>query len=163
MISMIAAVSPNGVMGLSKENKLPWDYKADMKFFRTMTANSSIIMGRKTFQSIGKLLPKRQNIIISTTMNQGDVEGAFIYDNMFKAIGGATCDDIWIIGGASVYQAGMQFAERILLTLVPDSLNDPNVEYVNFPWINPLEFKLEEVKEMEEDKSLKVLEYLRIV
>lgn len=139
MIGMIAAVTQNGVIGV--ENKLPFDYPADMKHFRATTANSIVIMGRKTFEGIGRPLPKRRNIIITRDKNLPftDIEIASSIKEAVDMTSG-TVKDIWFIGGAAVYEAGMEFADKIVLTLTPDiELRTPAVK---FPWINPRHFKL---------------------
>lgn len=139
MIGMIAAVTQNGVIGV--ENKLPFDYPADMKHFRTTTANSIVIMGRKTFEGIGRPLPKRRNIIISRDKKLPfiDIEIASSIKEAVDITSGTT-KDIWFIGGANVYEAGMEFADKIVLTITPDiELRTPAVR---FPWINPRNFKL---------------------
>lgn len=136
MIGMIAAVTQNGVIGV--ENKLPFDYPADMKHFRTTTANSIVIMGRKTFEGIGRPLPKRRNIVIASSLID-DVE---VFTSVDAAIDFVKDDprDIWFIGGASIYEAGMYFADKIVLTVTPDM--ETRTPAVKFPWINPLNFKL---------------------
>lgn len=138
MIGIIAAVSANGVIGL--DNKLPFDYPQDMKHFRTTTAGATVIMGRKTWESIGRLLPKRRNIVISR--NKVDFEGLETFSSLKEAIFSntllATKSDIWLIGGASIYEEGMEFAEQIVLTLTPDVIKTNNA--VRFPWINPSKF-----------------------
>lgn len=142
MIGMIAAVTQNGVIGV--ENKLPFDYPADMKHFRTTTANSIVIMGRKTFEGIGRPLPKRRNIIITREKNLPfiDIEIASSVKEAIDMISG-TIKDIWFIGGASIYEAGMEFADKIVLTLTPDvELRTPAVK---FPFINPRLFKLRDI------------------
>ncbi len=135
---MIAAVTQNGVIGV--ENKLPFDYPADMKHFRTTTANSIVIMGRKTFEGIGKPLPKRRNIVVSRVCNNGD--GVEVVPSVDAAIDLVKDDtrDIWFIGGASIYEAGMWFADKIVLTITPDI--ETRTPAVKFPWINPKNFKL---------------------
>lgn len=162
MIGMIAAVTVNGVIGV--ENKLPFDYPEDMKHFRTTTANSTVIMGRKTFEGIGRPLPKRRNIVISRT--KVSMEGIETFDTL----GGAIIDclkqenqtPVWLIGGASIYEEGMQYAHKIVLTLTPDvELRTPAVR---FPWINPSKFDLQDVKPLTEDVTMSpllVVTYIR--
>lgn len=140
---MIAAVSVNGVIGL--DNKLPFDYPADMKHFRTTTAGSTVIMGRKTWEGIGRLLPKRRNIVISR--NKVDFEGLETFSTLKEAIESSQqtllsqMPNTWLIGGASIYEEGMEFADQILLTLTPDTIKgDANSNVVRFPWINPNKF-----------------------
>lgn len=141
MIGIIAAVTKNGVIGV--ENKLPFDYSADMKHFRTTTADSVVIMGRKTHEGIGRPLPKRRNIVISKiarglgTMKTDGIETAgSIQEAMEMCIGETR--NIWFIGGASVYEEGMNYADKIVLTLTPDvELRTPAIR---FPWISPQRF-----------------------
>lgn len=146
MIRMIAAVTSNGVMGI--DNKLPFNYPADLKHFRTMTLNSTIIMGRKTFESIGKALPKRRNIVLTST--KIDVEGIECFGSINEFLTHEELDstnvpqDIWFIGGARIYEEGMSWAEEIHLTVAPDRIVDPKA--IMFPFINPIHFKLTSLK-----------------
>ena len=150
MIGMIAAVTQNGVIGV--ENKLPFDYPADMKHFRTTTANATVIMGRKTFEGIGRPLPKRTNIIV--TSQRIEYQGAHAASSLQSAILAAPlAQDIWLIGGASIYEEGMEFADKIVLTITPDiELRKPAVR---FPWINPRKFAITQTLRLApEDPSL---------
>jgi len=160
MIGIIAAVSRNGIIG--QGGKIPWSYPEDMKYFRKTTANSTIIMGRKTFESIGKALPKRRNIVISSrkidspdvetfpsvteAMNIVDATPAIAqFDENGKLVDMSR--PIWFIGGASIYEMGMIFANEIHLTLVSDHIV-PDSTVVKFPWINPLQFQMTEMKRL---------------
>jgi dihydrofolate reductase len=168
MIKMIAAVSQNGVIGA--EGFLPWEgkYPEDMKFFRTMTKNSIIIMGRKTFESIGnRPLPNRRNIVISRSANTLDTnvmaEGVEVYKSVSEALDKCDGDyrDIWIIGGERIYEAGMEFADEIYLTMIPLQIEIENFKNVaRFPWINPQKFfQYENIKISE---ALTVIKYNRL-
>ena len=143
MIGMIAAVTQNGVIGV--ENKLPFDYPADMKHFRTTTANSVVIMGRKTFEGIGRPLPKRRNIVISRiakglgTLPTDGIEVASCLEKALE-LTGEDSRDTWLIGGAFVYEEGMAYADKIVLTLTPDI--ERRTPAIRFPWINPQKFEL---------------------
>lgn len=97
-------------------------------------------MGRKTFEGIGRPLPKRNNIVISS--RKIEIEGITTFASVSEAALSATMNqDIWFIGGATIYEAGMEFADKIVLTLTPDY--EARTPAVRFPWINPLKFKLE--------------------
>jgi len=143
MIKMIAAVSVNGVIGLN--NKLPWNYPADMRHFRNSTVNGTIVMGRKTFESVGcRPLPKRRNIVISSrTVDHPGVETFSSLEaaltaskDVAIAVGEVSAvPDVWLVGGAGIYQEGMDFAQEIHLTLVPDVVI--GADAVRFPFINP--------------------------
>lgn len=162
-IKMIVAVSHNGVIG--QKNSLPFHYKEDMKFFRSMTAESTVIMGRNTFESIGKALPKRHNIVI--TRNPLNAENVTIVPNLDSAINAAKeniisnnmKDDIWIIGGSYVYRDGMRYASEIYLTLIPEVVQGDNLVY--FPWVNPIDFQVAEYIQLE-NSELKVAKYVRV-
>lgn len=156
MIGMIAAVTSNGVIGV--DDKLPFDYPEDMKHFRTTTAGSVVIMGRKTFQGIGRPLPKRRNIVISKIAKGLGVlktDGIETAGSLKDALAMCTTElpnsgpageppRIWLIGGSSIYEAGMEYADVILLTLTPDVELAHNA--IRFPWINPGMFNLQSVK-----------------
>lgn len=117
-VSMIMAASENGVIG--KENDLPWKLPDDFRYFKRVTTGHSVIMGRKTYESLGKALPKRRNIVI--TRNQGlvlpDAEVVHSLGDALKA-----CKDeeeLFIIGGGMIYQKALDLdvADRIYLTVV---------------------------------------------
>lgn len=162
MINMIASVSQNGYIGV--DNKLPWKLPEDMKLFAHKTKNSTVIMGRKTFETINnKPLPNRRNIIISRLANSPgvlDVAGVEIFGSVAEALD--ACDDnkdVWIIGGEKIYEAGMEFADEIHLTLVPQWIETTyGQESARFPWINPLEFKNRSILDLAPEKpELKAL------
>jgi dihydrofolate reductase len=159
---MIAAVSSNGVIGI--ENKLPFDYPADMKHFRAKTLNTTIIMGRNTFEGIGRALPKRRNIVI--TSRKLDVEGIECFESISKFMEHNELDsthvpqDMWFVGGARIYEEGMNWATSIHLTVTPDIIDHP--QSIKFPWINPLKFKeLVQQNLVEGDDTLKYVIYKR--
>lgn len=139
---MIAAVSENGVIGINNESggHLPWKnkYPEDLKRFKLLTMESTVIMGRKTFESIGsKPLPKRRNIVISSNyINNLGIECFKSFEQ--AALQFLEHENIWIIGGASLYSKGMSFCNEIDLTLIPENIYDSNAVY--FPWINPTVF-----------------------
>lgn len=163
--SIIAATSQNGIIGIN--NKLPFDYKSDLKHFRKMTTshtNSIVVMGRKTFEGIGKPLPNRTNIIISNTLNIKDTN-IIVHKSMadvFKYYNDIDCH-IWLIGGSSIYEEGLKYADDIYLTLTPDIIDVSNVdEYARFPWINPSKFNLNYVDELDQNYGLQLAHYVRI-
>ena len=156
MIGIIAAVSKNGVLG--DGSKLLWNYPEDLKHFRQTTAKSNIVMGRCTFESIGKPLPGRNNVIISSTLR--DVAGVTVVPTIQDALSACDdCKDIWFIGGASVYEAAMQYADTILLTIIPQNIEGSDL--VRFPWVNPCVFDVAEDLYTTLDNGLWVIEYNR--
>ncbi len=118
-ISMIVAASKNGVIG--KNNQLLWHLPNDFKFFKDQTSGHPIIMGRKTFESIGKPLPNRTNIVISSDF---EAEGIMVVKNLDIAINRALKinNDPFIIGGATIYELAYPVVDRIFLTVVDTEL-----------------------------------------
>lgn len=118
IIAAIAAMSENRVIG--KDNQLPWHLPADLKHFKAITTGHPILMGRKTFESIGKPLPNRTNIII-TRNNNYHAPGCIVVTSIDEAIEQATLIDakeIFIIGGAEVYQQLMPHIQQLYLTII---------------------------------------------
>lgn len=155
MIKIIAATSSNGVIGLSASNSIPFHYPIDMQHFKKMTTGNIVVMGRKTFESIGKPLPNRENIVISKfgkelgQLNIPEIKTFGNIENFFeneKLIIRDTPKDIWFIGGASIYQEGMEYADEIHLTITPDKIIDKDT--IKFPWINPLIFSVNSIKQL---------------
>lgn len=117
-ISAIFAMSENRVIG--KENKIPWYLPADFKHFKTITLGHPIIMGRKTFESIGKPLANRTNIIITRDKNY-KADGCTIVNSLEDALMLATSidqEEVFIIGGAEIYKQAMDNLDCVYLTIV---------------------------------------------
>ncbi|MEN7344158.1 MAG: dihydrofolate reductase [Pseudomonadota bacterium] len=115
-LAVIVAVADNGVIG--KGNALPWRLSADLRYFKQRTLGKPIVMGRKTWESIGRPLPGRENIVISRD-SAYQAEGAVLVPSLEAAL--AHCDkaaEIMIIGGASIYEQVMPMASRLYLTRV---------------------------------------------
>jgi len=121
-LSLIVAVAENGVIG--KDNDLPWKISSDLKYFKEKTMGKPIIMGRKTFQSIGRPLPGRPNIVITRDASFAP-EGVItalslemaldVGKNLALAKGG---DEVMVIGGAQIYELCLPDADRVYLTRV---------------------------------------------
>lgn len=115
-ISLIVAVSSNHVIG--KDNTLPWHLPEDLKRFRALTTGHHIIMGRKTYESLGRLLPDRTTVIVTRNPNF-QVEGAVVVHSLVEAVKVCENDsEAFIIGGAELYQQGLQYAQKLYLTQV---------------------------------------------
>jgi len=117
MITLIAACSENRVIG--KDGKLIWHLPDDLKRFKKLTTGSIIVMGRKTYQSIGKPLPNRTNIILTRDKNFS-ADGCLVYNRISDVLSIFEKNDLFIIGGGEIYQMFMDIADRIELTLVKD-------------------------------------------
>lgn len=115
MISMIVAVGKNGVIG--KDNKLPWKLPADLAYFKKVTWGSTVIMGRKTFESIGKPLPGRDNVILTRDPDYRQ-EGCRVVHSASGAVQLAEGKEAFIIGGAAVYTEFIPYAEKLYITYI---------------------------------------------
>lgn len=115
MITIIAACSKNRVLG--NDNKLLWHLPEDLKRFKSLTLNNPIIMGRKTFESIGKALPGRTNIIL-TKNKKYKADGCLIYNNIYEIMDLYQKQNLFVIGGGEIYKMFLQFADKIELTLI---------------------------------------------
>ncbi len=144
IISAIAAVSKNGVIG--KNNDIPWYLSSDLRFFKRTTLNHHIIMGRKNFQSIGRPLPKRTNIII-TRDPFFIVSGCLVVNSIEEALQIADEngeEEAFIIGGGQIYQQTISRWDKLYLTEVEVEINteEPENKLIFFPEILPEEWDL---------------------
>ena len=115
-ISIIVAASQNNVIG--KDNQLIWRLSADLKRFKALTTGHYIIMGRKTFDSIGKPLPDRTSIII-TRQADYKAEGCIVVNSLEEALAKVPADqEAFIIGGGTIYKEAIDKADKLYLTLV---------------------------------------------
>ena len=113
-ISLIAAMAKNRVIGIN--NTLPWHLPADLKHFKTLTMGHHILMGRKTYESIGKPLPGRTTVIITRNENY-QVPGCVVVSSIQEAIASCTGDEeIFFVGGAELYGQALSHADRLYLT-----------------------------------------------
>ena len=154
MKGILVAVSPEGIIG--KDNSIPWHYSADLKRFKRLTLGKTVIMGRRTWESLPvKPLPDRRNIVITRT-SLDDVE---CFSSIDDAL--ATCEgDVWFIGGAGIYQEALGKADIIDMTLVPDNVSGEGC--VRFPTIGD-EWDAGPIEVMETDGNLKHQTYTRRV
>jgi len=121
-ISHVVALSNNNVIGV--ENRLPWNLKTDLAHFKEYTTNKIILMGRKTYESIGRPLPNRENLIVSNTLNK--IDGAIIYKNTIEAIKSAkemcinnnNYNEVVIIGGGYLFEETLSITNKLVLTEV---------------------------------------------
>lgn len=113
-LSIIAAVAKNRVIGVN--NTLPWHLPEDLKRFRSLTMGHHIIMGRKTYESLGRLLPGRTTVIVSRSKDYA-VEGGLVVNSLLSAL--AVCGDdpeVFVIGGGELYRDALPHANRLYLT-----------------------------------------------
>jgi dihydrofolate reductase len=130
-VSLIAAVAANGVIG--RDGRLPWHLPEDLKRFKALTMGHAIVMGRKTFDSIGRLLPGRRTIIV-TRQRGYRADGATIVHSFEAALNAARTDsEVFVIGGGEIYAAALPHADRLHMTEIA---LDPDGD-ARFPAIDP--------------------------
>lgn len=128
-ISMIAAIGKNFELG--KGNDLIWHFKEDMKFFKETTIGNTVIMGRKTFESLPKALPNRRNIVITTNANYHPV-GAEIATGIEEALDKCKGENVFIIGGGKIYTEFLPYAQKLYLTEIEDTCEDADTFFPKF-------------------------------
>lgn len=146
-LSIIAAVGRNYELGY--KNNLIWHLKGDMKFFKEKTIGHTIIMGRKTFESLPKLLPERKHIIL--TKNKIEIPNVEIYNNIQSFIENYKNKDeeIFNIGGASIYKALLEYTSNIYLTEIEDNAEAD----AYFPHFDKNSFASEIISAEEDEKT----------
>ena len=146
-ISLIAAVAENGVIG--RDGQLPWRLPADLQHFKTLTLGKPVVMGRKTWQSLGRPLPGRRNIVISRNP-QFRAEGADIFPSLEQALASLhAVDEVMVIGGGEIYQAAWSRADTLYLTRVHASPEGDT----RFPALGPEWKRLEARVQERDDKN----------
>jgi len=149
IISLVVAAARNNVIG--KDNKLLWTLPNDMKFFKNVTWGLPVVMGRKTFEALGKPLSGRKNIIISRQSGLS-TEGAVIVKNLDDAqflVKQMDVKEMMVIGGGEIYKAAMDRANRIYITRVDADLEGDTT----FPEIDPREWKMVSKKDYPVDEK----------
>ena len=160
-ISLIAAIAKNNTIG--NNNQLLWKLPVDMKHFKETTSLHPVIMGKKTFESIGRLLPNRKNIIITRDPNYY-FEGAVVYNsldevlNLFKN----SEEEAFVIGGGEIYKQALPHASKLYITHVEKDFDGDTF----FPEISKTEWREESVKNIEIGEEtpypLRFVNYVRI-
>ena len=148
MISLVVAASENNAIG--QNNALLWKLPNDMKFFKNLTWGMPVIMGRKTFESIGKPLPNRTNIVISKTANK--IEGCFVFNTIDAGIEFAKSlneENLFIIGGDSIYKQSLSMCDTIYLTRIHHQFEADSF----FPELNKSWKLINEQKNIADDKN----------
>lgn len=128
-ISIIAAVGRNYELG--RNNDLIWHFHKDMVFFRETTTGSTVLMGRKTFESLPKALPKRRNIVITSDKNY-IAEGAEVCHSVDEALELCKNDNIFVIGGGKIYQQFIDTADSLYLTEIEAECADADTYFPKF-------------------------------
>lgn len=133
IVSLIAAMAENRTIGA--DNAMPWHLPADLAWFKRNTLNKPVIMGRKTYESIGRPLPGRKNIVISRQAQSDDrVVWVTTLDQAFAEAGAV--DEVMVIGGGNVYQQALERADRLYLTHIEAALSGDThfPDYQRYSW-----------------------------
>lgn len=148
MIVLIVALDPKN--GIGKDGKLPWHIKEDLHLFKEKTLNHKIVMGRKTFESIGKALPKRINLVVSRS-DKYEKNKDLVMINDFESFlktNENTEELVFVIGGEEIYRQALPYAKRLALSFIKDSYECDTY----FPSFNIDEYKEIESEEFEQFK-----------
>ena len=166
IISHLVAVSNNSVIGAN--NDLPWNLKADLAHFKKYTLNKIIIMGRKTYESIGRPLPHRINYVVSRTLNE--IKGTHVFDNLEDAMKHAEKENIQmkkeneivIIGGGHLFKETVKTINKLIITRVDCDIDGdiyyPKIDLTKWSLIKTESYE----KDFENDYNFTIEEYLRL-
>jgi len=166
IISHLVAVSNDLVIGV--DNDLPWNLKADLAHFKKYTLNKIIIMGRKTYESIGRPLPNRINYVVSRTLKE--ISGTYVFSSLEEAILNAEKknlqmnigNEIVIIGGGHIFEETAQSINKLIITRVDCNIDGD----IYYPKFNLKKWKLISTesykKDSENDYDFKIEEYMRL-
>ena len=147
MVNSIVAVSDN--LAIGRAGDMPWHISADLKYFKRITLNHTVIMGRRTWESIGcRPLKNRRNIVVSSTLEPGD--GFEVAGSLKQALEMASGEEIFIMGGGRLYAQAISMAERLYVTHVHTVVEDADTF---FPEITTKEWLLADRSETETDQA----------
>lgn len=145
MISLIVAIAKNNVIGL--DNDLPWHYPQDLKYFKQMTLNKTVLMGSKTFTSIvnrlSKPLPKRDNIVVTRNKSFA-YPGVKVVHDLISFLEEPHEEEIFVIGGKEIYELSLPYADRLYITHIDKEYNGdvffPKIDYNKYELISKTTF-----------------------
>jgi len=153
MIIGIVAIARN--LAIGKNGKLPWHYSSDLKFFKQTTLNNTVVMGFNTWQSIGKPLPNRLNIVLSRSNSIENQPSALLLRSREEALALAKYlnGDLFVIGGAQTYQSFSDRIEKWMVTEIPETIENADA-FMPPDFLD--EFELQETKELETNVRVKI-------
>lgn len=147
MIGLIVATSVEGAIG--KDNKMLWHLPKELKYFKETTLHKPVLMGRKTYESLGRLLPNRKNIILTRQVDF-ELENCEIVHTVEEALEKYGQEDLMIIGGGEIYKQFMPFADVIYLTVVDVNITNADAY---FPKVDETTFKLVHSEFVQKDEK----------
>lgn len=146
-ITMIAAMDRNRTIGIG--NKMPWRLPAEMAYFTKMTTGKTVLMGRKTFESLRKPLKDRRNVVL-TRQEQFQPEGCEVVHSLQEALELCKEDELMVMGGADIYAQFMPYADTLLLTAVEADIEGGDAFFPEFP---ETEWELVDSEKRQSDES----------
>lgn len=160
--NIIVAIADNNAIG--RNNELLWHISEDMRFFRRTTLGSPVIMGRKTFESIGRALPGRVNVVISRGFSTGEeVEVVGSLEQAYKVAESTNLEKCFVMGGGQIYAQALPSADRLIVTHVHTVIDDADTF---FPPIDPQVWKVSQRSELFTDEetgyTFEFVEYVKI-
>ena len=133
---------------IGKDNELPWHLPADLQYFKSVTMNKPILMGRKTYDSIGRPLPGRQNIVL--TRGDVEIEGVTVVNSINEAVAAAKdAEEVMVIGGSSIYELVLPEVQRMYLSFVDGEFEGD----AWFPEFNEDDWEIIDSKKQEPDEK----------
>ena len=156
-MAIIGIVATAKKFAIGKDGKLPWHYSADLKFFRETTLNRAVVMGFQTWQSVGKPLPKRLNIVLSRSETLENQKGVLLLrskEAVLELSKYLNCD-LFIIGGAKTCENFSDAIERWIVTEVPETVRDADT-FMPQNFLD--EFEMKEIKELGDELRVKFFE-----
>ncbi|QWU14217.1 dihydrofolate reductase [Paenibacillus sophorae] len=162
-ISLIAAMDINNLIGSS--NSLPWNISADLKFFKSQTEYGNVVMGRSTYESIGRPLPKRNNIILTSNKNY-KVPECTVYDSVDDILVHSIIDELrstYIIGGASIYKQFLPHIGEMYITHIDAEFEGdtyfPEIDWSEWEAVHSLDIPVGD----DTDYPIKIVKYSRLI
>lgn len=153
-VTLIVAVANNGVIG--KDNKMPWHIPEELEKFKEITTSHNVIMGKKTFDSIGKVLPNRVNYILSSNKNLSIPEARVMHgfgELMFELIAKAN-EEFFVIGGKSVFEQYLALAGKLIISEIDLEVDGDTY----FPEINFNNWKITKEEEIKNIQNIKIIQ-----
>lgn len=132
MVTIVAAVARNGVIG--RDGGLPWHLPGDLRRFKRLTMGGTLVMGRKTYESIGRPLPGRTTVVV-TRQPDWSVEGVVVARSVKEALEAAGDGEVFVVGGAEIYRQTMEVADALEITEVDaEPEGDTHFPEISHPW-----------------------------
>ncbi|KKR21518.1 MAG: Dihydrofolate reductase [Candidatus Moranbacteria bacterium GW2011_GWA2_39_41] len=157
MISLIVAIGKNNAIG--RNNQLLWNIPEDMKHFKKITTSHTVIMGDRTYLSIGRPLPNRKNIVVSLDENFVAEEGCEISHDLFKTLDEYKNSDeeVFVVGGGMIYKLSLPMVDKLYLTIVDDAPEDADTFFPDYSEFNQI------VKEENIDNGQYKFKFLELI